>query len=149
MTVAANSDRKTLARVVRRVTEPTTHVNTDAWQGYNRLPAMHRPRSAVCHAAGEWVRDEDGDGVREAHCNTLEGLRTGLRNFLRPFREVHKKYLYQYVAMFEWSHNVERRRSSSAPCWTSKLHSPDSLHEPCVLVAVLKKYTFPACGAIS
>lgn len=69
---------------------------------------MHRPRSAVCHAEGEWARDDDGDGAREVHCNTLEGLWTGLRNFLRPFRGVHKRYLYQYVAMFEWAHNVKQ-----------------------------------------
>lgn len=85
-----------------------TRVNTDEWQGYNGLPEMGRPRSTVCHADHEWARDDDGDGVREVHCNTLEGLWTGLRNFLRPFRGVHKKYLYQYVAMFEWSHNVKR-----------------------------------------
>jgi transposase len=108
LSVVANSDKATLERVVRRATEPTTHVNTDEWQGYNGLPSMHRPRSAVCHAEGEWARDDDGDGVREVHCNTLEGLWTGLRNFLRRFRGVHKKYLYQYVAMFEWSHNVKR-----------------------------------------
>ena len=108
LAVVANSDRPTLERVVRRATEPTTRVNTDEWQGYNGLPAMHRPRSAVCHAAGEWARDDDGDGVREVHCNTLEGLWTGLRTFLRPFRGVHKKYLSQYVAMFEWAYNVKR-----------------------------------------
>jgi transposase-like protein len=31
-----------------------------------------------------------------------------LRNFLRPFRGVHKKYLAQYVAVFEWAHNIKR-----------------------------------------
>jgi transposase len=108
LTVVGNSDGPTLERVVRRATEPTTHVNTDEWTAYDGLPAMHRPRSAVCHAAGEWARDDDGDGVREVHCNTLEGLWSGLRSFLRPFRGVHKKYLYQYVAMFEWSYNVKR-----------------------------------------
>ncbi|MBX6316079.1 MAG: hypothetical protein IRY99_24675 [Isosphaeraceae bacterium] len=46
------------------------------------------------------LRDDDSDGVREVHVNTLEGLWTGLRNFLRPFRGVNKGYLYQYVAMF-------------------------------------------------
>ena len=108
LTVVENSDGRTLRRVVRRATEPTTRVNTDEWNGYDGLPEIHRPRSTVCHAAGEWARDDDGDGVREVHCNTLEGLWTGLRNFLRPFRGVHKKYLHQYVAMFEWSHNVKR-----------------------------------------
>jgi transposase len=47
------------------------------------------------------------DGVRDVHCNTLEGLWTGLRNFLRPFRGVNKVYLEQYVKMFEWSCNLK------------------------------------------
>lgn len=38
----------------------------------------------------------------------VEGLWTGLRNFLRPFRGVSEKYLHQYVAMFEWGDNVKR-----------------------------------------
>ena len=66
----------------------------------------------MCHAAGEWARDDDGDGVREVHDNTLEGLWTGMRNFLRPFRGVNKKYLHQYVAMFEWGYNVKRATPS-------------------------------------
>lgn len=91
-----------------RATWPMVTVNTDEWGGYNGLPAMGRSRATVCHAAGEWARDDDGDGVREVHVNTLEGMWTGLRNFLRPFRGVSKKYLYQYVAMFEWGYNVKR-----------------------------------------
>ncbi len=50
---------------------------------------------------------DDGDGVREVHCNTMEGIWTGLRNFLRPFRGVNKVYLEQYVIMFEWSYNLK------------------------------------------
>ena len=42
------------------------------------------------------------------HDNTLEGLWTGLRNFLRQFRGVSKAYLWQYVAMFEWKYNVKK-----------------------------------------
>ncbi len=52
--------------------------------------------------------DADGDGVREFHGNAMEGLWTGLRNFLRPFRGVSKEYLYQYVALFEWGCNAKR-----------------------------------------
>ena len=95
-------------QVVRKATWPGARVCTDEWQGYNDLPAMGRVRATVCHAAREWARDDDGDGVREVHCNTLEGLWTGLRTFLRRFRGVSKKYLYQYVAMFEWDYNVKR-----------------------------------------
>jgi hypothetical protein len=79
-------------------------VNTDEWCGYNGLPEMGRCRATVCHAEGEWARD----GIREVHNNTLEGLWTGLRNFLRPFRGVNKVYLHQYVVMFGWGHNVKR-----------------------------------------
>ena len=80
----------------------------DGWVGYNGLPAMGRFRTTICHAEREWARDDNGDGIREVHNNTLEGLWTGLRNFLRPFCGVNKAYLYQYVAMFELGHSVKR-----------------------------------------
>jgi transposase len=51
------------------------------------LPEMGRSRAAVCHAAREWARD-GRDRICEVHVTTLEGLWTGLRNFLRPFRRV-------------------------------------------------------------
>jgi transposase len=108
LTVAERSDGEALRRVVMRATWPMVRVNTDEWRGYTGLPGMGRDRRTVCHAAGEWARDDDGDGIREVHVNTLEGLWTGLRNFLRTFRGVNKKYLYQYVAMFEWGYDVKR-----------------------------------------
>ena len=37
----------------------------------------------------------------------MEGIWTGLRNFLRPFRGVNKAYLEQYVIMFEWAYNLK------------------------------------------
>ena len=37
----------------------------------------------------------------------MEGVWTGCRNFLRPFRGVSKWYLSQYVAVFEWGHNLK------------------------------------------
>jgi transposase-like protein len=112
LTVAAHSDRKTPEAVVGDATTPGTTVNTDEWSGYNGLVAMDRGHATVRHADREWARDDDGDGVREVHDNTPEGLWTGLRNFLRPFRGVSKKYLQQYVAMFEWGYNVKRATSS-------------------------------------
>lgn len=89
-------------------TKPGATAYTDEWAGYKPLKAAGRGHATVNHKAGEWARDDDGDGVREVHCNTLEGLWTGLRNFLRPFRGVSKVYLYQYVAMFEWGYNAKR-----------------------------------------
>ena len=37
----------------------------------------------------------------------MEGIWTGLRNFLRPFRGVNKSNLKYYVTMFEWAHNIK------------------------------------------
>ena len=39
----------------------------------------------------------------------MEGIWTGLRNFLRDFRGVSKWYIAQYVAVFEWAYNLKDR----------------------------------------
>ena len=108
LTVAAHTDAVTLRGVIAGRTRPGAMVYTDEWRGYHGVTALGRGHATVCHADREWARDDDGDGVREVHDNTLEGLWTGLRNFLRPFRGVNKAFLQQYVAMFEWGYNVKR-----------------------------------------
>ena len=88
-----------------------TTVNTDEWKGYSRIGRRHhRIHRSVDHSGpkGTWALDLDGDGVREVHCNTQEGLWTGLRIFLSRFRGVSKWYLAQYVAVFRWGHNIKR-----------------------------------------
>jgi hypothetical protein len=35
------------------------------------------------------------------HCNTMQGIWTGFRNFVRLFRGVNKENLGQYVAVFQ------------------------------------------------
>src|SRR5581483_1999452 len=77
------------------------------WAGYCRLAETGRRHATVCHTAYEWARDDDGDGVREVHTNTPEGLWTGLRNFLRPFRGVSKWFLDEYVGIFVWGHTLK------------------------------------------
>jgi transposase len=108
LAVLQGSARSDLEPRVLEVTRPDTWVYTDEWQPYDHLPEVDRRHSSVCHAWGrrEWARDDDGDGVREVHTNGLEGCWTGLRNFLRPFRGVHKKYLEQYTAIYEWHVNL-------------------------------------------
>lgn len=103
--VVHHTDGKTLEQHVHTFTLAGTQVYTDEWQGYNHLI---RPHATVCHADKEWARDDDGDGIREVHTNTAEGMWTTVRNFLRPFRGVHKKYLNGYVAMCEFSINLKR-----------------------------------------
>lgn len=86
-------------------------VNTDEWPGYSRVGQQrHRVHHAVDHSGPKstWALDLDGDGVREVHGNTQEGLWTGMRIFLSRFRGVSKWYLAQYVAVFQWAHNEKR-----------------------------------------
>ena len=103
--VVNHTDGKTLCGHIHTFTQHEAHSYTDEWQGYNRL---ERPHSTVCHSQSEWARDDDGDGVREVHTNTIEGMWTAVRNFLRPFRGVHKKYLAGYVALCEFHTNLKR-----------------------------------------
>jgi transposase len=105
--VVGHSDRATLEPLVVVSTCPGAVVDTDEWSAYDQLPEHGRGHATVCHAAHEWARDDDGDGVREVHCNTQEGGWTGLRNFLRIFRGISKYYLHQYVAIFEWSYIIK------------------------------------------
>lgn len=101
-------DGVTLEKVLEAATSKGTVVNTDESSAYNGLPKIGRPRRSVCHAMKEWARDDDGDGIREVHCNTMEGAWTGLRNFLRPFRGVNKTYLTQYAAIYAWGYDVKQ-----------------------------------------
>lgn len=94
---------------MNRQTSEDVHLFTDESKAYNRVEASGRKHSTVCHSAKEYARDDDGDGINEVHCNSCEGLWTGLRNFLRPFRGVNKIYLAQYVVMFENAFNFKEQ----------------------------------------
>lgn len=100
-----HTDGKTLRKHVHGYTRKEATCYTDEWKSYNRINRNH---STVCHSQREWARDDDGDGVREVHVNTIEGLWTTARNFLRPFRGVHKKYLKNYMAMCEHRINLKQ-----------------------------------------
>jgi len=109
--VLASSGGAELDEVIDCTCLEGTTVDTDEWKGYARVGGRHRRiHRTVDHSGpkGSWALDLDGDGVREVHCNTMEGLWTGLRNFLRPFRGVSKWYLARYVAVFQWGHNIKR-----------------------------------------
>jgi transposase len=101
------TEGKTLQKHVHGYTKKETLCDTDEWQGDNSINRTHH---TVCHGQKEWARDDDGDGIREVHTNTIEGLWTTARNFLRPFRGVHKKYLHGYLARCE--HKINLKRSS-------------------------------------
>ena len=81
---------------------------SDESKAYYRVGTALLDHKTVCHSAKEWARDDDGDGIREVHTNTAEGLWTELRNFLRRFKRVSKHFIHLYVAMFEWMHNWKK-----------------------------------------
>jgi transposase len=96
-----------LEELVRDHTAEGCVLYTDEWVGYD---GVDRQRHSCRHTPGarEWARDDDGDGVREVHNNACEGMWTGLRNFLRPFRGVSKRHLWGYVAVFQWAYKLKR-----------------------------------------
>ena len=78
---------------------------SEAWHSYDARPATGRGHETVSHRAGESARDDEGDGVRDVHGNSLEGFWLGLRNFLRPFRGVSKWWLDNDVHFDSCLHN--------------------------------------------
>jgi transposase-like protein len=102
--VVHHTDRKTLENHVHQFTQKNTTCNTDEWLGYDHIIRDHK---TVCHAKHEWARDDDDDGIREVHTNSAEGMWTDVRNYIRPFKGVHKKYLSGYIAIAEFRRNFK------------------------------------------
>lgn len=103
--VVKDTKGATLVTHVHRFTLVGSQVYTDENQSYNHII---RPHATVCHSQSEWARDDDGDGIREVHVNSTEGMWTDVRNFLRSFKGVHKRHLSGYVAMYEFRRNLKR-----------------------------------------
>ena len=85
------------------------HPNTDEYDVYARLEDWGYGHKTVCHARGEHARDDDGDGFREVHVNTAEGLWSLLRSWLRQHRRVSQEKLPAYLGFFQLVRNARRR----------------------------------------
>lgn len=105
--VAPEATHETLLAFITTTTAADSTLYTDANPAYHPVADTSREHLTVRHSAHEFARDADGDGLNEVHDNTLEGIWTGLKNFLRPFRGLHQKFLAQYVAWFEWLYNLD------------------------------------------
>jgi transposase len=77
LTVCENTQQQTIQPKVEQATLRTTTVYTDESSAYNHVSDTGRVHLTVCHSQHEYARDDDGDGVREVHCNTMEGIWTG------------------------------------------------------------------------
>ena len=80
----ANVQQVTIGPLVRAIITPGSTVYTDEYDIDHRLDEWGYEHRSVCHAAGEFARDEDGDGFCEVHVNTMEGFWSLLRSWLRP-----------------------------------------------------------------
>lgn len=103
--VVKNTTSETLVNHVHQFTVIGSQLFTDESASYNHVI---RPHATVCHSQHEWARDDNDDGIREVHVNTTEGMWTDVRNFLRPFKGVHKNRLSGYIAVFEFRRNLKR-----------------------------------------
>jgi transposase-like protein len=99
----------TIKPVITGAVAEGTLVHTDEYSVYARLPAWGYPHKTVCHAHGEYARDEDGDGFCEIHVNTIEGFWSLLRSWLRPHRGISQDKLPLYLGFFQFVHNARRR----------------------------------------
>ena len=118
--VVGHSDKITCQGILAEaVPHDATMVYSDEYRSYH---GMNLPHATVNHSQHEWARDDDGDGVREVHCNTCEGTGAGLRSFLRSFRGVHKACLQLYVATYEALVNAKRVSPTliCRMCWPPK-----------------------------
>jgi transposase len=105
----ANVRRATIKPVIEAAVVKGALVHTDEYASYARLPAWGYRHKTVCHGRGEYARDEDGDGFREVHVNTMEGFWSLLRSWLRPHRGISQDKLPLYLGFFAFVHNARRR----------------------------------------
>jgi transposase len=104
-----NVRQATIQPIITQAVAPGTLIHTDGYDIYARLPAWGYEHKTVCHAHGEYARDEDGDGFCEVHVNTIEGFWSLLRSWLRPHRGISQDKLPLYLGFFQFVHNVRRR----------------------------------------
>lgn len=104
-----NVQQTTIEPLLRATLDSGTQVYTDADNSYARLPAWGYAHRTVCHRQGESARDEDGDGFHEVHVNTMEGLWSLLRSWLRPHRGISQEKLPLSLGFFQFVPNARIR----------------------------------------
>ena len=96
----ANVQQTTIEPLIKTTITRGTQVYTDEYAIYHSLPAWGYAHKTVCHGAGEYARNDDGDGFCEVHVNTMEGFWPLLRSWLRPHRGISQEKLPLYLGNF-------------------------------------------------
>ncbi|HPE62399.1 MAG TPA: transposase [Thiolinea sp.] len=89
--ILANVKQATIKPLRLETVEAGTLVYADEYNIYSRLEAWGFSHKTVNHGAGEYARDEEGDGFHEVHVNTREGFGSLLRSWLRPHRGISRE----------------------------------------------------------
>ncbi len=105
----ANVQQTTIKPIIEATVVQGALVHTDEYGVYTRLEGWGYRHKTVCHARGEYARDEDGDGFCEVHVNTIEGFWSLLRSWLRPHRGISQEKLPLYLGFFQFVHNARHR----------------------------------------
>lgn len=104
-----NVKQSTIQPIIEATVSKGSLIYTDEYDIYTRLEQWGYGHQTVCHSAGEYARDEDGDGFYEIHVNTIEGVWSLLRSWLRPHRGISQEKLPLYLGFFEFVHNARKR----------------------------------------
>ncbi len=105
----ANVQQSTIRPIIETNVATGALVHTDEYDVYARLEQWGYGHKTVCHARGEYARDDDGDGSCEVDVNTMEGGWSLPRSWLRPHRGISQEKLPAYLAFFQVVHNARRR----------------------------------------
>lgn len=109
MQMLPNVQQKTIRPLLEATIQTGATLYTDEYTIYGRLHAWGYVHKSVTHAKGEYARDEDDDGFHEVHTNTIEGVWSLLRSWLRPHRGISQEKLPLYLAFFEFVYNARKR----------------------------------------
>ena len=105
----ANVQQATIQPIIEKTIAKGTLIHTDEYDIYARLENWGYGHKTVCHAHGEYARDDDGDGFCEVHVNSIEGFWSLLRSWLRPHRGIAQEKLPAYLGFFQFIHNARQR----------------------------------------
>jgi transposase-like protein len=70
----ANVQQKTVQPILKQTIQLGSLIFTDEFDIYARLEEWGYCHQTVNHAAGEYARDDAGDGFHEVHVNTMGGI---------------------------------------------------------------------------
>jgi transposase len=116
-----NVQQATIKPIINAVVKLGTLIFTDEYAIYDRLADWGFLHKSVNHGSGEFARDEDGDGFHEVHVNTIEGVWSLLRSWLRPHRGISQRKLPLYLGFFEFVYNSKIRGKGLLPSLISAL----------------------------